>query len=234
MQKNDGIIQILYESDNLIAVEKPSGLLVHAYRKETNERDHLLKRLRDQTGKYLFPIHRIDRPVSGIVLFGLNASTVREVKAIWHSDTTVKTYITLVKGLINSDGYFDFALTNDHKQKQSALTRYEPVRNFNDTTLVKVQIETGRKHQIRRHFSRRCSNIIGDTKYGQGKWNRLFREQFNLNRIFLHATHLKLSLPLSDEILDIDSPLPKELEFVLENLAKSEQNKSVLSDEVIT
>jgi len=217
------MIRILYESENFIAAEKPSGLLVHAYKKETNERDHLLRRLRDQTGHYLYPIHRIDRPVSGIVLFGLTPSIVREAKEVWHSATTIKTYIALVKGQITTEGCFDFALNNDYKQKQTALTRFEPIQCFRETTLVKVWIETGRKHQIRRHFSRRCSNIIGDTKYGQGKWNRLFRDQFLLNRIFLHATHLKLSLPLSNEELDIDSPLPEELERVLENITQSEK-----------
>ncbi|MBU3914282.1 hypothetical protein KKA14_01995 [bacterium] len=215
------MIPILYQSENLIAVEKPSGLLVHAYRKETNERDHLLRRVRDQVGMYLYPIHRLDKPVSGIVLFGLNASIVREIKEVWHLESTLKQYLALVKGALTSPGSFEFDLTNDYQQKQTAITRYEPVQCFQETTLVRVRIETGRKHQIRRHFSRRCANVIGDSKYGQGKWNRLFHEQYNLERIFLHACRLKLTVPSSGEVLDIKSPLPMELEAVLEKLRGS-------------
>lgn len=110
-------IPVLFQDTNLIAVDKPSGLLVHAYKKETNERHHLLRLLREQTGKHLYPIHRIDRPVSGIVLFGFNPDIVRELKSIWHTDAVVKSYLALVRGQLEEAGSFDFPLFDEEKRK---------------------------------------------------------------------------------------------------------------------
>lgn len=211
-------IQILYQDENLIAVEKPSGMLVHPYKKETNEKDHLMRWVKQQTGHYLYPIHRLDRPVSGIVLFGLNSEIVRLVKAIWHDAETTKEYLALAKGQIEVAGSYSFSLLNERKQKQSAETHYEPLEIFNQSTLLCVRLSTGRKHQIRRHFSRRCANIIGDTKYGQGKINRFFKDEFGLDRIFLHATSLKFNSPLTGRPIEINSPLPEPLIAALNRL----------------
>lgn len=218
-RKND-TITILFRNENLIAVEKPSGLLVHPYKKETNERDHLMKRVREQTGLYLYPVHRIDRPVSGIVLFGLSSEVVRELQRYWHKKSTVKEYIALVKGRFTEAGEFNFPLFNEQKKQEEARTLYEPIKTFTTTSLLRIRIRTGRKHQIRRHFSRRCCNIIGDKKYGQGKWNRFFQEEHGLSRIFLHAYRLELKLPFSDEKTEIISSLPEPLEQVLQSIER--------------
>lgn len=220
-------IPLLYQDQNLLIANKPSGLLVHAYRKESNERIHLLRLLKQQTGEYLYPIHRIDRPVSGIVLFGLNGEIINKLQQYWHHESTVKQYLALVKGVITEAGQFNFPLLNEQKQKQEALTLYEPLRVFNEVTLLKIQIKTGRKHQIRRHFSRRCSNVIGDKKYGQGKLNRLFKEEFQLNRIFLHSHYLKIFNPGTEEFLEVRCPLPEELEQTLQLMEKSELDQEV-------
>jgi len=211
-------IPVLYEDDNLIAVEKPSGLLVHAYKKETNERDHLLRRLKQQTGHYLYPVHRLDRPVSGVVLFGLNPDCVRELKSVWHHESTIKEYLALVKGQLTESGRFSFPLLDETKQKQSADTCFDPITVFDTVTLVRIRIKTGRKHQIRRHFSRRCANVIGDSKYGQGGINKLFKGAYGLNRIFLHAHYFKVHLPSSQQEIEIQSPLPAQLQHVLAQL----------------
>jgi tRNA pseudouridine65 synthase len=214
----DPLIKVLYQDEAIIAVEKPSGLLVHAYRKETNERDHLLRRVKNQTGCFLYPLHRLDRPVSGIVLFGLNPDVVRELQAVWHAPGTVKEYLALVKGTLDIPGCFDFPLLNEYKRKQDAETCYEPLECFGDVTLVKIQINTGRKHQIRRHFSRRCHNIVGDRKYGQGALNRSFRDELGLDRIFLHAHRFSTSLPSTGRKIEIHSPLPACLQHVVEKI----------------
>lgn len=213
-----GEIKVLLQNNDLIAVEKPSGLLVHAYKKETNERNHLLRMLKQQTGLYLYPVHRLDRPVSGIVLFALSSEMARTIKNIWHDAATVKEYLALVRGRLEEPGRFDFPLFDSNKNKQSAVTEYQPLELFEDVTLMSIRIKTGRKHQIRRHFSRRWANVIGDSKYGQGKINQRFKEGFGLKRIFLHATRLKLILPTGDSLLDLSSPLPQELNSVLEQL----------------
>ena len=208
-------IAIHYQDSNLLAVEKPCGLLVHAYKKETNERNHLLRLLKEQTGLYLYPVHRLDRPVSGIVLFGLNPEIVRDLQTVWHDESTRKEYIALAKGTFAEPGFFDFPLFAENKIKQTALTHYTPLEVFKETTLLSIRIHTGRKHQIRRHFSRRCANIVGDRKYGQGKINRFFQETYGLDRIFLHGSRFQLNLPSANLDLKLESPLPQELQNVI-------------------
>lgn len=218
----DQKVSILYQDDDFVVVEKPINLLVHPYKKESNEKEHLMRIVKKQVGKYLYPIHRLDRPVSGIVIFGFSSEAIRELQQYWHHPETVKEYITLAKGKIEYAGEFNFNLQNEDKIAQKALTLYEPIEVFSTSTLLKVRIKTGRKHQIRRHFSRRCSNIIGDKKYGQGKLNRFFLEKYDLQRIFLHAHYLKIFHPIKKEWIEFKSPLPEELCDTLIKLRESE------------
>jgi len=175
--------------------------------------------VRNQTGHYLYPLHRIDRPVSGIVTFALSSEAASKLKLIWHEQSVKKEYLALVKGNLSGPGSFNFDLTNDKKVKQKAITHYIPVQNFGEwNTLVKVSIETGRKHQIRRHFSRRCHQVVGDTAHGKGKLNRLFREHYNLHRIFLHSSFFSFKHPYTSEIINISCPLPPLLRDTLLHL----------------
>ncbi|MCO4793243.1 MAG: hypothetical protein KC493_06015 [Bacteriovoracaceae bacterium] len=211
-------INILYQDDFVIAVEKPSGLLVHPYWKETNEKENLMKTVRDQVGKKLYPLHRLDRPVSGIVLFGLSGQVVKDLQLHWHFANTKKEYITLCRNIITEPGEWNFTLKNDKGVEQKARTLYWPLAQFEDTTLCRVRIKTGRKHQIRRHFARRMFNIIGDTAKGNGPMNRKFREEFDLQRIFLHAWKFEIEHPETEELLKLECELPPELASVVEKL----------------
>lgn len=211
-------IPILYRDEHFLAVDKPSGLLVHPYKRETNEREHLMKWVKAQTGEYLYPAHRLDRPTSGIVLFCLSSEAARDIQKIWGSDSVQKRYLTLARGQVEGPGEFNFELSDENKVKKEARTTYWPLAHFDDCTLLKVQIHTGRKHQIRRHFSRRMHNIVGDTAYGKGSINRPFREKYNLWRIFLHAYNLSFIHPYTNENVDIFSPLSEDLEKTLISL----------------
>lgn len=227
IEKNQEI-EVLFEDDHYISVNKPSGLLVHAY-KESTDTTNLMQKLRAQCGKYLYPLHRIDRPVSGIVTFAFSSEAASKLKEIWHTKKVVKEYLALVKGKIDEPGTFNFDLTNDNKVKQSAITHYKVEQGFGEwNTLVRVSIETGRKHQIRRHFSRRCHQIVGDTAHGKGKLNRLFREHYDFHRIFLHSEFFKFHHPFKDELIEISCPLPTDLQKVLaqvdKNLAEFNKN----------
>lgn len=216
MQKPSEEINILFQDEHLIIVNKPSGLLVHPFKEATNERDNLMVRVRDSLGQHVYPVHRIDRPVSGIVIFGLNGEVVSKIKEVWGDKTkTRKEYIALARGHIAEAGTFDFELSNERKVKQEATTHYQPLHHFDDTTLVHVEIETGRKHQIRRHFSRRMHCLVGDTAYGKGILNERYRQEHQLHRIFLHAWRLTLPHPMKDDVISITCPLPPELELVL-------------------
>jgi len=218
MKKWSRKVRILHYDSNVIVVEKPSGLLIHPYKEHVSEKECLLKIVRNKIGRYLYPIHRLDRPVSGPVLFGLNKESTRIVQANWHHPESIKEYIALVRGHIDKEGSHDFSLTKRSQNgkstssyKQSAKTLYWNLYQGSNFALVRVQIKTGRHHQIRRHFSRRCNNLIGDTKYGKGKINQHFRSHFFLHRIFLHCIRLKIQSPGGSGWIDTRCPLPPEL-----------------------
>ena len=215
------MITILYQDKDIIVADKPSGLLVHPYWKETNEKECLMKKLRDQVGSYVHPAHRLDRPVSGPVIFSTQSEMIKEIQFNWHLANTKKQYIALVKSKIELAGEFNFPLKSEKGMTQKARTLYQPLFVFENTTLVKVEIKTGRKHQIRRHFSRRCQNVIGDTKRGNSELNKFFREEHGLERIFLHCHRLAIEHPVTEQMIDVRSPLPENLMNVLLNLGLS-------------
>lgn len=215
-------LNILYQDDYYIAAEKPSGLLVHPYWKETNEKQSMMMDLKRQIGKWIYPIHRLDRPVSGVVLFGLVPEAVKEIQAKWADESTKKKYVALVRDTIYTEvTRFEFSLKNDNKIPQEALTIATPLEHFEDSTLMEVEIKTGRKHQIRRHFSRRCTAVAGDRMYGKKPFNDRYLNDFGLQRIFLHAQSLSFIHPFSSEEIEITCPLPDDLSRTLENIRRS-------------
>ena len=115
-------------------------------------------------------------------------------------------------------GSYDFELSNDNGLKRPALTHYKILKQFSDCALTEVSIETGRRHQIRRHFSRRMHALIGDRKYGKKKWNDPFAEKFGLNRLFLHAHYLSFTHPYSGQKIEINCSLPPLLKNVIQGL----------------
>lgn len=219
-------IEVLYQDDHYIVVNKPSGMLVHPYKSQSNERTHLMKYVKEQTGHYLYPIHRIDRPVSGIVIFALSSEAAGALQKIWSSEKVVKEYLCLARRQIKEAGTYTFELSNDKGVKQHAITHYWPLDVFDDCTFLKVKIETGRRHQIRRHFSRRCYNLVGDTKYGKGDINRRFRSEYNLHRIFLHAAKTIFEHPFTGKLVEILCPMPDELGSVIQKLSSQSPEDS--------
>ncbi len=208
-------LEILFQDDYYLAVNKPSGLFVHPTKEDAAVTETLLSIVKAMTGLYLYPLHRLDRPVSGVVLFALSSEAARLMQKNWHTSAVIKEYLCLVRRHFYQSGFFDFSLSDEDGIEKSALTHYWPLERFKDTSLMKVQIETGRRHQIRRHFSRVCHNLVGDTMYGKGKTNQFFREHFALNRIFLHAHHLSFIHPYTAQKIELTAALPDELTAVL-------------------
>lgn len=210
-------IEILYEDDDYIAVNKPAPMLVH---RTPGDKDtiNLLKCVKEQTGHYLYPIHRLDKQVSGVIIFGLNPQAVRNIQAQWHTDDVKKEYYALVKGKIEKEGEFNFALHDENKVAKEALTLYKPIELFPDATLVDIEIKTGRYHQIRRHFSRRMQQVIGDRRYGKKINNDFYKERFGLQRLFLHSHTLSFTHPVSHKQIQIHAPLALDLQNVLEKI----------------
>ena len=214
-------VEIHFQDEHFIAAEKPSGLLVHPYRKETNEKECLLKELRDMAGQYLYPVHRIDRPVSGIVIFARSSEAARKLQETWSDDNTEKIYLALINGVLKGAVILDAPLLSQKKIKQEALTLARPTELFREASLMEVEIKSGRRHQIRRHFATAGKHVVGDRMYGKKRINDYFLNNFGVERTFLHSHKLQFNHPFSNEKVKIVSPLPDDLAGVLEKMRKS-------------
>ena len=226
-------LDVLYQDDDLVAINKPSGLLVH--RSEIDKRETLfaVQLTRDQIGQRVFPVHRLDRPTSGVLLFALNSQVARTLSDYFINSEIQKTYQALVRGYGPEYLDLDYPLTreldkfadkdaNKDLGPQEAQTIMKCLRTYEmpfscgrfDTTrysLMELQPKTGRKHQIRRHLAHIRHPIIGDTKHGDGKQNKLAREQLGLNRLALHATKLEFVHPTNKKPMVITAPIDETL-----------------------
>ena len=213
-------IKILYQDPEIVAIHKPPGLMVHRSRIDPHASEFALQRTRDQIGQLVFPIHRLDRPTSGVLLFALNQETARELAKQFETRRVKKTYHAIVRGFVDS-GIWDEPLlekpdrisdqnARPNKPPQPAVTQYEGLRRWeiplptgkypnSRYSLVKIQPRTGRRHQIRRHFNHMGHPIIGDTSHGDRRHNHLFREQLGIERLLLVASSLKISHPTTAE-----------------------------------
>jgi tRNA pseudouridine65 synthase len=212
-------LTILFRDESLIAVDKPAGLAVH--RGWARERDVAMVRLRDQIGARVFPVHRLDRATSGVLLFALSAEMAARVCASFAAGEVEKTYLALVRGVPPEEMLVDHPLPpgeDTHAPRVSAQTLILRREVFGRYGLVEARPLTGRLHQVRRHLKHISCPLIGDVNYGKGEHNRLFRKRYGLHRLFLHATRLRLPHPVQGGQLDIASPLPADLAAVLRAL----------------
>ena len=215
-------LTILYRDEHYIAVDKPSGMLVHrSWIAEENE-TFLLQTLRDQIGQRVYPIHRLDRPTSGVILFALSSEAARVACGVFEQREVRKEYLAIVRGYSDEQGHIDYPLQEEpHKPAQQAITDYQrlatvelpiPIGRYQTArySLVRVIPLTGRMRQIRKHFHHIFHPLIGDTSHGEGRHNRLFRERFACHRLLLHAHRLSLPHPQGEQQLVIEAPLPRE------------------------
>lgn len=227
-ENNEDDLEILYKDDYLVAINKPSGLLVHKSPIDRHETRFALQILRDQLGQYVYPIHRLDKPTSGVLLFALDKTTAQSMSECFRTNEVRKSYIAIVRGYTATDDTIDYALkqmldTKEQKalgitkEAQEAITKYErlatielpyavsryPVARY---SLVRLKPLTGRKHQLRRHMKHVFHPIVGDTKHGRGEHNKLFREKFDMHRLLLHAHKIHFEHPVSKENIEIFAP----------------------------
>lgn len=215
-----GKFDILYQDDDVVAINKPTGIKVHRGRADRGEESYVLQGLRDQIGRKLFPVHRLDRPTSGVLIFALNRWSARKLAKSFLRKAVEKIYLAVVRGYAEENGSIDEALTreDDHGRKTGdrlpAFTRFRrlstaelcvPVGRYatGRYSLVEVLPETGRMHQIRRHFRRISHPIIGDRRYGDSRHNRFFREDIGVDRMLLAAIELRLPHPRTGEYLKL-------------------------------
>lgn len=227
------MLEIIYQDENLVAINKPNGLLVHRSSIATNTDEYALQLLRDQIGLKVFPCHRIDRKTSGVLLFALNSEVQKLVNNQFMNNSTSKKYLAIVRGFTPVSGTIDYALTNDKGKTQDAITHYSclqqaeiPVASGKFATsrysLLEVRPITGRMHQIRKHLAHIFHPIIGDRPHGCNKQNKLFLEHWNMNTMLLHAKELCLEHPITKEKLLITAQQPDEFIRMQEILSLKE------------
>jgi tRNA pseudouridine65 synthase len=234
-----GLLRIIYRDEHYVAISKPESLLVHRSRQA---RDHVfaLQLLRDQVGRFVYPVHRLDRPTSGVLIFGFTSEAAAALCRLFEERQVHKTYLALVRGITQEQETIDYPLYDDDgetmREAISAYTRLETVQlddHINDRTrpdysLVAVVPQTGRTHQIRRHFHHIHHPIIGDTTHGDGIHNRYFREKFSLYRLMLHASCIRFTHPFTNQLLTITAPLPEEFGELFDHCGWDDARKKIM------
>lgn len=234
-------LPILYRDQHLVAINKPSGLLVHRSAIDRHETRFAMQLLRDQLGQHVFPIHRLDKPTSGVLLFALSAVCAREIGDLFSQQLVQKTYLAVVRGYAPVEGTINHPLREERDDCADARARddipaKEAITEFQRLATIELNVavdkyphsryslvtcrpRTGRKHQIRRHLKHINHPIIGDAKHGKGEHNRFFQRAFSAHRLLLAATELTLPHPYTKQQLTLRAPLDETFCHLLETFS---------------
>lgn len=223
------MLEIIYQDEWLVAVNKPSGWLVHRSWLDRHETRIVMQAVRDQIGQHVFTVHRLDKPTSGVLLMGLSSEVGRLLSQQFEQHQIQKRYHALVRGWLEGEDRLDYPLTEEQdkiadkfstqdKLPQEAITHYRSLANVEMRvavgryptarySLVELEPQTGRKHQLRRHMSHLRHPIIGDSRHGDLRQNRGAAEHFGCQRLMLHASQLSLTHPITGEALTLHAHL---------------------------
>lgn len=226
-------LEILYEDESIVAINKPHGLLVHRSSIARDASEFALQLLRDQLGKTVYPAHRLDRKTGGILLFSLNKETDQYLQKSFQERKVDKKYLAVLRGFAPAEGLIDYPLKRDDGTVQEAQTSFRllaqgelavPFGKFPTSrySLVEANPITGRMHQLRRHFAHIFHPIIGDRPHGCNKQNKFWKETYQMDTMLLHASELTFKHPLSGEDVHIKSALQPDFVRVLEILNLNE------------
>lgn len=222
-------LAIVHRDEFLVAIDKPSGLLVHRTDLDRGETRFAVQLLRDQIGRFVSPVHRLDRGTSGVLLFALDRDVGRALSAQFELQQVAKRYIAIVRGHPPEAGSIVHPLArppDDHASVpcdraagglQPAVTHYRrlavaelehrvdryPTSRYG---LLELRPETGRRHQIRRHLKHVAHPVVGDATYGKGCHNRLFADLFDSRRLLLACLELQLVHPVTGRPLLLKAP----------------------------
>lgn len=220
--------EVIYSDDSYIAINKPSGLLVHRSKIDRHETRFALQIVRDYVGHRVFPLHRLDKPTSGVLLFALSQDIARLMMPVFSDKKVSKRYVAIVRGYCNEHELIDYPLkeqldkiadahADQDRLAQNAVTEYKRLDTVElpysvgryqtcRYSLLELLPQTGRKHQLRRHMKHIFHPIVGDTTHGDGKHNQLFRDELNCHRLMLHARELSFVCPKTQAPILIRAP----------------------------
>ncbi|MBS3731774.1 MAG: pseudouridylate synthase [Desulfobacterales bacterium] len=228
------MLEILYMDNHFVAVNKPAGLMVHRARSAPQETDFALQMVRDMVGCRVYPVHRLDKHTSGVLIFGLHPGAAGRLGRSFSGRSVTKTYLAVVRGHTPAAGAIDKPLVKYREKKirtrieQPALTRYfrlgtieipYPVGRYatGRYSLLKIRPETGRYQQIRRHLQHVSHPVIGDRAHGDTRHNRLFETVFVCRRMLLAAARIDFKHPYTDQNIAIQARLDRPFSAVIQN-----------------
>jgi tRNA pseudouridine65 synthase len=235
-------LPILYQDEHIVAINKPHGLLVHRSPIAADAQEFALQILRDQLQKTVFPVHRLDRKTAGVLLFTFSKETLVNLSNQFMDGTVSKKYLAILRGHAPESGTIDYPLENESGKMQEAITHYKTL-GYSEIpyalgkytslrySLVLAQPETGRMHQLRRHFAHIMYPIIGDRPHGCNKQNRFFKETFAMDSMLLHASELTCKHPITGQTVTISAPISSEFQRMIETLQLAEALNPVLGIE---
>jgi tRNA pseudouridine65 synthase len=241
--RNRELLPILFRDEQLVAVHKPSGLLVHRTKLDSGERRFLLQMLRAQLRQRVYPVHRLDKGASGVMLFALQREVASALGEMVRGGRLHRTYVAVVRGLTPEAGEIDHPLAKQldpaelrgdaaavrGRPPRPTLTRYRRLASVelphrvdryatSRYSLLRLEPVTGRRHQLRRHLHHLSHPIIGDSTYGKGRHNRLFTRLFGCQRLLLACVELRFDHPLTGAPVTVTAPLADDLAPVLDGL----------------
>lgn len=219
-------LEILYEDESIVAINKPHGLLVHRSSIARDTSEFALQILRDQLGKTVYPAHRLDRKTGGVLLFSLNKETDQYLQKSFQEHQIDKKYLAVLRGFAPEEGIIDYPLKKENGTLQDAQTSFRllakseldiPFGKFPTSrySLVEANPLTGRMHQLRRHFAHIFYPIIGDRPHGCNKQNKFWKENYQMDTMLLHASELTFNHPLSGKTVRIKAAIQSDFRKVL-------------------
>ena len=207
------MLEIVYQDEHIIAINKPHGLLVHRSSIANDAKEFALQLLRDQVGRHVSPVHRLDRKTGGLLLFAFEKDVEIALHQQFQNGQVIKKYLAVLRGHSPDQQEIDYPLAKENGTIQEAFTAFVTLKRAelnvpfgkHETSrysLVEATPATGRMHQLRRHFAHIFYPIIGDRKHGCNKQNKFFKEQWDMTTMLLHASQLSFKHPVtSDQVI---------------------------------
>lgn len=215
-------MKIIYQDEYFFAIDKPAGYFVHPPELSpypVPKEKICLYHLRRLFKQDVFPVHRLDAPTSGVLLFAMSKDSTRELSRLFMERKLQKTYHAVVRGYVAEEGHIDLPLEIDevgtlleattlYKRLATVELPYAVGKKYSTTrySLVEVQPVTGRWHQIRRHFDRISHPLLGDIEHGDSHHNRFFRDELKIQGLCLKALRIQLEHPWLGHNLSIEAP----------------------------
>jgi len=215
------MLEIVYQDDHLIAINKPHGLLVHRSSIASDAKEFALQLLRDQVGRFVSPVHRLDRKTSGLLLFAFDKEVEIAMHQQFQNGEVQKKYLAILRGHAPDQLDIDYPLLKENGNMQEAFTSFVTLKRAeldiafgkhqtSRYSLVEASPTTGRMHQLRRHFAHIFYPIIGDRKHGCNKQNKFFKEQWEMTTMLLHASELAFIHPVTKQQVQLSAGVQSE------------------------